>query len=91
MMASNKVIRAVTLFGGPGGLFTAVASSSTEYGCLFAEYQDVAKHKEELGKHQLTMTASMKRWPYLAAQAASTQQSPHSQQSTDPSLLSIKM
>jgi hypothetical protein len=44
--------------GGPGGLYTAVAFPSTEYGPLFAEY--VTQHKEESGKHQLTMTASMK-------------------------------
>ncbi len=56
-MASMKIIRAVALFG---GLFTAVASSSTEYGPLFAEYVRVTQHKEESGKHQLLMTASMK-------------------------------
>jgi hypothetical protein len=44
--------------GGPGGLYTAVAFPSTEYGLLFAEY--VTQHKEESGKHHLTMTASMK-------------------------------
>ncbi len=60
MTASMKVIRAVAPSGGPGGLYTAVASSSTEYGPLFAEYQDVSQHKEELGKHQLIMMASMK-------------------------------
>ncbi len=59
MTASMKVIRAVAPSGGPGGLYTAVASSSTEYGPLFAGYQDVAHHKAELGKHQLIMTASM--------------------------------
>ncbi len=48
MTASMKVIRAVAPFGGPGGLYTTVASSSTEYGPLFAEYQDVAQHKEEV-------------------------------------------
>jgi len=32
MTASMKVIRAVAPSGGPGGLYTAVASSSTEYG-----------------------------------------------------------
>jgi hypothetical protein len=53
-----KVIRAVAPSGGPGGLYTAVAFSSTEYGPLFAEY--VTQHKEESGKHQLIMTASMK-------------------------------
>jgi hypothetical protein len=60
MTASMKVIRVVASSGGPGGLYTAVASSSTEYGCLFAEYQDVAQHKEESGKHQFIMMASMK-------------------------------
>jgi hypothetical protein len=58
MTASMKVIRAVAPSGGPGGLYTAVAFSSTEYGPLFAEY--VTQHKEESGKHQLIMTASMK-------------------------------
>ncbi len=58
MTASMKVIRAVAPSGGPGGLYTAVAFPSTEYGLLFAEY--VTQHKEESGKHQLTMTASMK-------------------------------
>jgi hypothetical protein len=48
MMASMKIIRAVAPSGGPGGLYTAVASSSTEYGSLFAEY--VTQHKEESGK-----------------------------------------
>ncbi len=48
MMASMKVIRAVAPSGGPGGLYTVVASSSTEYGPLFAEYQDVPQHKEEV-------------------------------------------
>jgi hypothetical protein len=43
MMASMKIIRVVAP---SGGLYTAVASSSTEYGLLFAEYQDVAQHKE---------------------------------------------
>jgi hypothetical protein len=60
MMASMKVIRAVAPSCGPGGLYTAAASSSTEYGPLFAEYQDIAQHKEELDKHQLIMTASIK-------------------------------
>ena len=32
MMASMKIIRVVAPSGGPGGLYTAVASSSTEYG-----------------------------------------------------------
>jgi len=45
MTASMKVIRAVAPSGGPGGLYTAVASSSTGYGPLFAEY--VIQHKEE--------------------------------------------
>jgi len=58
MMASMKVIRAVAPSGVPGGLYAAVASSSTEYGLLFAEY--VTQHKEESGKHQLIMTDSMK-------------------------------
>ncbi len=58
MTSSMKVIRAVAPSGGPGGLYTAVAFSSTEYGPLFAEY--VTQHKEESGKHQLIMTASMK-------------------------------
>jgi hypothetical protein len=58
MTASMKVIRALALFGSPGGLYTAVAFSSTEYGPLFAE--NVTQHKEESGKHQLIMTASMK-------------------------------
>jgi hypothetical protein len=92
MTASMKVIRVVAPSGGPHGLYTAVASSSTEYGCLFAEYQAVAQHKEESGKHQLIMTASIRsseRWPHLAAQAASTQQSPFPQRSMDPSLLSM--
>ena len=48
MTASMKVIRAVAPSGGPGGLYTAVASSSTGYGPLFAEY--VTQHKEESGK-----------------------------------------
>jgi hypothetical protein len=60
MTTSMKVIRAVAPSGGTDGLYTAVASSSTEYGCLFAEHQDVAQHKEETGKHPLIMTASMK-------------------------------
>jgi hypothetical protein len=60
MTASMKVIRAVAPSGGPVGLYTAVATSSTEYGLLFAEYQDVSQHKEELGKQQLIMMASMK-------------------------------
>ena len=47
MTASMKVIRAVAASGGPGGLFTAVASSSPEYRRLFAEFQDVAQHKGE--------------------------------------------
>ena len=38
MMASMKIIRAVAPSGGPGGLYTAVASSSTGYGPLFTEY-----------------------------------------------------
>ncbi len=42
MTASMKVIRAVAPSGSPGGLFTAVASSSPEYRRLFAEFQDVA-------------------------------------------------
>jgi len=46
--ASMKVIRAVAPSGGPGGLYTAVAFSSTEYGPIFAEY--VTQHKEESGK-----------------------------------------
>jgi hypothetical protein len=50
----------VALFGGPGDLYTAVASSSTDYGRLFAEYQDAAQHEEESGKYQLIMMASMK-------------------------------
>ncbi len=58
MTASMKVIRAVAPSGGPGGLYTAAAFPSTQYGPLFAEY--VTQHKEESGKHQLTMTASMK-------------------------------
>ena len=57
-MASMKVIRAVAPSGGPGGLYTAIAFPSTEYGPLFAEY--VTQHKEESGKHHLIMTASMK-------------------------------
>jgi len=57
-MASMKVIRAVAPFGGPGGLCTAAAFPSTQYGLLFAEY--VTQHKEESGKHHLIMTASMK-------------------------------
>jgi hypothetical protein len=48
MMDSMKIIRAVAPSGGPDGLYTAVASSSTEYGPLFAEY--VTQHKEESGK-----------------------------------------
>jgi hypothetical protein len=48
MTASMKVIRAVAPSGGPGGLYTAVASPSTGYGPLFAEY--VTQHKEESGK-----------------------------------------
>jgi hypothetical protein len=48
MTASMKVIRAVAPSGGPGGLYTAVASSSTEYRHLFSEYQDVTPHKEKL-------------------------------------------
>ncbi len=44
----HQVIRAVASSGVPGGLYTAVASSSTEYGPLFAEY--VTQHKEESGK-----------------------------------------
>jgi hypothetical protein len=90
MTASMKVIRAVAPSGGPGGLYTAVAFPSTEYGPLFAEY--VTQHKEELGKHQLIMTASIRSsewWPPLAAQGASTQQSPFPQRSMDPSLLSM--
>jgi hypothetical protein len=90
MMASMKIIRAVAPSGGPGGLYTAVASSSTEYGPLFAEY--VTQHKEESGKHQLIKTASIRsseRWPHLAAQVASTQQSPFPQRSMDSSLLSM--
>ncbi len=86
-MTSMKIIRAVALFG---GLFTAVASSSTEYGPLFAEY--VTQHKEESGKHQLIMTASIRsteRWPHLAAKVASTQQSPFPQLNMDPSLLNM--
>jgi hypothetical protein len=59
MTASMMVIRAVAPSGGPGGLYTAFASSSTEYEPLFAEYQDVAQHKEELDLHHLIMTASM--------------------------------
>jgi hypothetical protein len=47
MTASMKVIKAVAPSGGPGGLFTAVASSSLECRRLFAEFQDVAQHKEE--------------------------------------------
>jgi hypothetical protein len=47
MTASIKVIRAVAPSGSPGGLFTAVASSSPEYRRLFAEFQDVARHKGE--------------------------------------------
>jgi hypothetical protein len=47
MTASMKVIREVAPSGGPGGLFTAVASSSPEYRRLFAEFQDVAQHKGE--------------------------------------------
>ncbi len=47
MTASMEVIRAVAPSGGLGGLYTTVASSSTEYGRLFADYQDVAQHKEE--------------------------------------------
>jgi hypothetical protein len=47
MTASMNVIRAVAPSGGPGSPYTAVVSSSTEYGPLFAEYQDVAQHKEE--------------------------------------------
>ncbi len=47
MTASMKVIKAVAPSGGPGGLYTAVASSSTEYGRLFAEHQHVARHEEE--------------------------------------------
>ncbi len=58
MTASMKVVRALALFGSPGGLYTSVTFSSTEYGPLFAEY--VTQHKEESGKHQLIMTASMK-------------------------------
>ena len=58
MTACMKVIRAVAPSGGPGGLYTAVAFSSTEYGLLFAEY--VTQHKEGSGKHQLIMMASMK-------------------------------
>jgi hypothetical protein len=54
----HQVIRAVAPSGGPGGLYTAVAFPSTEYGPLFAEY--VTQHKEESGKHQLIMMASMK-------------------------------
>ena len=48
MTASMKVIRAVAPSGGPVGLYTAVASSSTGYGPLFAEY--VTQHKEDSGK-----------------------------------------
>jgi hypothetical protein len=48
MTASMKVIRAVAPSGGPDGHYRADASSSTEYGPLFAEYQDVAQHKEEV-------------------------------------------
>jgi hypothetical protein len=48
MTASMKVIRVVAPSGGPGGLYTAVAFPSTEYGPLFAEY--VTQHKEESGK-----------------------------------------
>jgi hypothetical protein len=47
MTASMKVIRAVAPSGGPGGLFTAVTSSSLEYRHLFDEFQDVAQHKGE--------------------------------------------
>ncbi len=47
MTASMKVIRAVAPSGGPGGLFTALVSSSPEYRRLFAEFQDVAQHKGE--------------------------------------------
>jgi hypothetical protein len=48
MTASMKAIRAVAPSGGAGGLYTAVVSSSTEYGPLFAEYE--TQHKEESGK-----------------------------------------
>jgi hypothetical protein len=47
MTASMKVIKAVAPSGGPGGLFTSVASSSLECRRLFAEFQDVAQPKEE--------------------------------------------
>jgi hypothetical protein len=85
MMVSMKVIRAVAPSCGPGGLYTAVASSSTEYGPLFAEYLDIAQHKEELGKHQLIMTASIKvikavvpsGGPTTVSAAASLETRPH--------------
>jgi hypothetical protein len=89
MMASMKIIRVVAPSGGPGGLYTAVASSSTEYGLLFAEYQDVAQHKEESGKHQLIVMASMKIIRTVALLAASSKQSPLPQRSMDSSLLSM--
>ncbi len=69
MTAYMKVIRAVAPSGGPGGLYTAVAFPSAEYGPLFAEY--VTQHKEESGKHQLIMTASMKVIRVMAHLAAS--------------------
>jgi hypothetical protein len=55
MTASMKVIRVVSPSGGLSGLYTAVASSSPEYRCLFAEFQDVAQHKREfpLPKHDV--------------------------------------